>query len=135
MEGESAAVLAAEMRGHIAADKAAFDAIHQSMGRIETTLTGMAAKWDSGIERIHTKIEDVESAARHNLNNEAQVSRIGVKAAMEFTQEAHDRIGKNELSTSKDMSGMQLKFFTSLLTMAVGVIAWFADHFLGGKAH
>ncbi len=122
MEGETAAVLAAEMRAHMSADQVAFGRINQDTAEIKATLSTMMKKWDDGVERIHQRID-----------TEAAVSRAGLKATMEFTQEAHDRISEQTLDTEKKVNGLHIKFLVGMSTIMIAVIGWFADHFLGGR--
>lgn len=104
---ERIGILEAEMRAHFRSDETGFSRINQDTTEIKATLASLTTKVESAFERIHTRIDDTASKSRHDLNNEAMASRAGVKAAMEFAQEAHDRIGEQDLAVERRISGMR----------------------------
>lgn len=133
MENERIGVLEAQMAAHFKADEVGFSRINTDTTEIKATLREMSSDLKSAVERIHGRIDDEASKARHALNNVSQATtndaariertaRAEVKLAMDFAQDAHDKIA--------DQKNWIL---TGLVALALAIIGWFFDHFFGGN--
>lgn len=125
----------AEAKAHYRSDESGFARINSDTTEIKMMMRELTADLKSSIERIHGRIEETSSNARHALANEAQISRAGDRASMEFAQEAHNRISSVELENERNFGKVHIKFITGVALFFLGIAGWFADHFFGNVPH
>lgn len=116
-------VLEAQFTAHTKADEIGFERINSDTTKIMATLEKISSKLDASVERIHVRIDETAANARHGLSNEAQVSRAGFKAAMDFSQEAHDRIGDEKADTLSRLGGLKVWVLTGVISGLVAILA------------
>lgn len=92
MESERLGVLEAQLAAHSKADEIGFSRINTDTAEIKNTLRDMQSDLRDAIERIHGRIDEEAGKARHSVANIAQIARAETKVAMDFSQDAHNRI-------------------------------------------
>lgn len=129
----AATVVSARIDAHEKVCGERYQQIMCNSNEIKETLRTISADLKGAVERIHTRIEDNASSARHSLNNAVAAARVEMsdvaknaraeaKVAMDFAQDAHDEIRDQR---SWVLGGI----VTFLVTLLLTVGGWCVDHF------
>lgn len=75
---------------------------------IKTAIQSLSMDMKGAVQRIHARMDD-----------EARAAREDAKAALSDAEDAH-----------KNIAGLKIWVLSSAATVLLGILGWFADHFL-----